>query len=180
MSSSGNSTDEIKQHIQPILDKVAVAALRAWLKTIGLSSSAYTKAAITELVAKQIAEGKLTEVALEQALIGFEEASDMRVYMFRLEDVPAGSIAQWLPARIKAMGIPITTTREFAGDKTKPMSPVYAHIEGSLLRVKWAEQHERTQLAATLNAEHSKPRAGQGIQRASTASSKPPRLCRLD
>ncbi|WP_035356353.1 hypothetical protein [Edaphobacter aggregans] len=157
MNDGRSSTDEIKERIAPILDEVAVDGLRAWLKTIGLSSSAYTKASIADLVAKQIAGGQLTEPALEQALIGFEEASDMRVYLFNLENLPSGSPAQWLPVSLNALSIPISQNRKFAGDKTRPMTPIYAQIQGALLRIKWGEQQERAKLDETTFQPVSKP-----------------------
>lgn len=141
MSREQNSTDEIRARIKPTLDKVAVRGLRAWLKSIGLSSAAYTRQTITELVAKEIAEGRLAEVALEKALIGFEESSDMRVYLFRMDELPRGDIKKWLPDRLLAAGFALTKTRIFAGSKIKPKSKVYAELEGGFLRVKWAEQH---------------------------------------
>jgi hypothetical protein len=91
MSSKQDSRDEIRARIKPTLDKVAVKGLRAWLKAIGLSSSAYTRPTITNLVADEIAEGRLAEGALEKALIGFEEASDMRIYLYRLDELSSGS-----------------------------------------------------------------------------------------
>lgn len=146
MESAGSSKDEIRQRVRPTLDRFAVKALRAWLKTIGLSSAATTRAAVTDLIVNHIAEKKLTEPALESALIGFEEASDMRIYLFRMEDGPSGDPEEWVPNRLKAMGIPFSEARVFAGDRTKPMSPVYAKLEGGLLRVKWAEQQQHAKL----------------------------------
>ena len=146
MSGQGNSSDEVKVRIKPILDEVAVDGLRAWLKSIDLPSAAYSRATITDLVAKQIASGLLAEDALEEALIGFEEASEMRIYLFRIEDVPSGKPERWLPTRLVRAGFALAKSRAFAGDKTKPMSPVYARLEGDLLRVKWAEQQQQSKL----------------------------------
>jgi hypothetical protein len=146
MNSSANSTDDIKQRIRPILDKVAVAGLRAWLRTIGLSSSATTRPTITELVAKHIAEGRLAEDALEQALIGFEEASDMRIYLFRLDEVLAQPVSQWMPNRLQDLHIPIVENRTFAVNSSSPMSPVYAQIEGARIRIKWSEEQVNRQI----------------------------------
>jgi len=142
MTTQKESRDEIRARIKPTLDKVAVKGLRAWLKAIGLSSAAYTRPTITNLVADEIAEGRLAEDALEKALIGFEEASDMRIYLYRLDELPKGETKKWLPTRLLNAGFAITKSRTFAGEKTKPMSPVYAELEGELLRMKWAEQHE--------------------------------------
>jgi hypothetical protein len=146
MASTGNSREETRARIKPVLDNVAVDGLRAWLKSIALPSAAYSRAAITDLVADQIAGGQLAEGALAEALIGFEEASDMRICLFRMEEIPSGKPERWLPTRLLKAGFALAHSRVFAGDKTKPMSPVYAHLEGGLLRVKWAEQQERSKM----------------------------------
>ena len=157
MGSDGKSTDDIKKRIKPTLDKVAVEGLRAWLKAIGLPSGAYSRVAITELVAKHIAEGQLVEAALEKALIGFEEASDMRIYLFRLEEVPSKPLSKWLPGRLITSGILPSGTRAFAFGKTKPMSPVYGELNGKLLRVKWAEEQYSAKLNDKADAVVQKP-----------------------
>src|ERR1700678_2258676 len=146
MSGQDNSTDAIRTRIKPILDRFAVKALKAWLKVILLPGTADTRATITELVVKYIAEGKLAEAALETALIGFEEASDMRVYLFRMVEATKFPPNQWLLDRLKALSIPLSDVRLFAGQRTKPMSPIYAHLEGGFLRVKWAEEHRSAKL----------------------------------
>lgn len=109
MTTQKESRDEIRARIKPTLDKVAVKGLRAWLKAIGLSSAAYTRPTITNLVADEIAEGRLAEEALEKALIGFEEASDMRIYLYRLDELPKGETKKWLPTRLLNAGFAITS-----------------------------------------------------------------------
>jgi hypothetical protein len=101
---------------------------------------------MTELVAKEIASGRLAEQALEAALIGFEEASEMRVYFFRLEGLPLKSASKWLPNRLLAEKFALTNVRSFAGNKPGPMSPVYAELVGELLRVKWTEEQQSLKL----------------------------------
>ena len=142
MAGDGKSRDQVKQRVRPILDHVAVAGLRAWLKAIGLTSSANTRPGITDLIVGHIMAGRLVEEALETALIGFEEASEMRIYPFRMEDTPSGSPSKWMPTRLEENSIPVKAERSFSGKKIKPMTPVYALLEGGQLRVKWAEQHE--------------------------------------
>jgi hypothetical protein len=150
MSSPGDSPDQIKERIKPILDQVAVEGLKAWLRSIDLYNSAQSRAVLTDWVVKCIAAGKLAEAALEAALIGFEEASDMRIYMFRLDELPSTSLgSSWLKGRLQAHEIGIAETRSFAGQKIKPMSPVYGQVEGGTLRVKWAEQQESRKLDNT-------------------------------
>ena len=111
MSSQRDSTDEIRARIKPTLDRVAVKGLRAWLKAIGLPSAAYTRPTITNLVASEIAGGKLAEGALEKALIGFEEASDMRVYLYSLDELPTTAVKNWLPTRLLTSGFALAKTR---------------------------------------------------------------------
>jgi hypothetical protein len=141
MAKDGSSESDIRQRVKPILDNVAVDGLRAWLRAIEfkLPATVISRAAITDHIVKLIAEKQLAEAALETALIGFEEASDMRIYLFRLED-EVKAARDSLAARLTQFGIPITSERKFAGEKVKPMSPIYGQIENNLLRVKWAEQ----------------------------------------
>jgi hypothetical protein len=146
MTIEGASSDDIRKRIEPTLKKVAVDGLRAWLKSVDLPSQAYSRSAITELVSKQIASGQLDEGALESALIGFEEASDMRIYLFRMEEVPSGKPEKWLPTRLVKAGFALANSRVFAGEKVRPMSPVYAQLEGGLLRVKWVEQQKQSKM----------------------------------
>ncbi len=146
MSIEENSAEAIKRRIQPTLNRFAVKALKAWLKTLDLTGTADTRATITDLVSKHIADGKLTEEALEVALIGFEEASDMRMYLFRMENGQRLPPTQWLLDRLKAMNISLSDVRVFAGERSKPMSPVYAKLEGVFLRVKWAEEQRKATL----------------------------------
>ena len=72
MGNPGNSRDEIRARIKPILDNVAVDGLRAWLRSIDLPSAAYSRAAITDLVSKQIAGkgGDLSLAVLDAAANG--------------------------------------------------------------------------------------------------------------
>jgi hypothetical protein len=102
-----------------------------------------SRAAITDHIVNLIVKKHLAEDALEAALIGFEEASDMRIYLFRMDKNDAKQSLKTLTNRLQnQFAIPIVTKRTFAGNKTHPMSPVYGHIEGDLLRIKWAEEHE--------------------------------------
>jgi len=59
-----------------------------------------------------------------------------------LNDLPRGDAKNWLPDRLLNAGFAVSTKRTFAGEREKPMSPVYAEFDGRHLRVKWAEQHQ--------------------------------------
>ena len=157
MSAEGNSREEIKERIEPVLNNVAVEGLRSWLRSIDLPTAARTRATVTDFVAEQIAKEQLAEAALEKALIGFEEASEMRIYLFRMDEMTTQPAEEWMPSRLRAEGVPLTNMRKFAGDRTKPMSPIYAEIEGGTLRVKWAEEHRMSKLNQTGDGVDFKP-----------------------
>jgi hypothetical protein len=114
--SEGNTQQDVQQRVKPILDKVAVEGLRAWLKAIGLPAPALSRASITDHIAALIVKKQLAEDALEAALVGFEEASDMRIYLFQLDDHEAKTAKKALPTRLQQFGIPLTNKRTFAGD----------------------------------------------------------------
>jgi hypothetical protein len=61
-------------------------------------------------------------------------------------DGPSGKAESWLPTRLVKAGFAVGKKRAFAGEKAKPMSPVYSHFEGGLLRVKWAEQQQQSKI----------------------------------
>lgn len=143
------SKEDIAARVKPILDKVSVEGLKAWLKAIGFKVPALSRTTITEFIVNLIAESQLAEDALEAALIGFEEASDMRIYLLQLDKADAKAAKSSLTTRLKNFGIPITNTRKFAGNRSAPMSPVYAVADGDLLRVKWAEEHTKVTINAS-------------------------------
>lgn len=145
------SKQDIANAISPILDKVSVDGLKAWLKALGFKVPVLNRTTVTDFIVYLIAKGQLAEDALEMALIGFEEASDMRIYLLRMDKGAAKAATSSLTTRLKNFGIPITHARRFAGTKSAPMSPVYAVVESDLLRVKWAEEHTRVTINANGN-----------------------------
>jgi hypothetical protein len=162
MGVQGSKAD-ITARVKPILDKVSVEGLKAWLKAIGFKVPALSRTTITEFIVNLIAEAQLAEDALEAALIGFEEASDMRIYLLRLDKADAKAAKPSLTTRLRNFGIPISNTRKFAGNRSGPMSPVYAVVEGDLLRVKWAEEHTKVTLNASSNGLNEKPVARRAV-----------------
>jgi hypothetical protein len=109
---------------------------------VGLPSST-SRPVIEQLISQSIAKEELVESALEFALIGFEEASDKRVYLFNL----FGREASTLPSSLMSMiGGNVSDVRKFSGDSVKPMTPVYAEFSGSDLRIKWTEEHTEVKL----------------------------------
>ena len=151
MSKSGTPTPEqiagIKKDILPVLKKVSTRAIKAWLRTRNLADTGSTEDQLADRVAKHIAEGALTVSVLEDALIGFEESSGKRVYLFTFDE-KAGTPASWLPQRLSALSIPQPTKRKLAGDHPKPMTAVYSALDGNVLRVKWSEEHTDVKLGA--------------------------------
>jgi hypothetical protein len=106
------SVEQIQKRIKPLLDARSVDSLAAWLKTVSLPSSK-SRPVIEELIAKSIASGDLVESALERALIGFEESSDMRILLFTLEDVKHGKADKWMPSILSEFSIPAQAAAGF-------------------------------------------------------------------
>ncbi len=130
---------EIKKRVAPIVAKTTIQSLRAWLKTRGLKSTATSKDDLVNRVTSLISKKELEESTLEAALIGFEEATGKRIYLFKLENLPLGAVASWIPTRLAEFSIPPPSQRQLAGTRSKPMSPVYSELNGDVLRVKWTE-----------------------------------------
>lgn len=129
----------VRSRINPTLSKVSAAGLRAWLKTQGHSAPSGPKSVLTDSIAKMVIQKTLAEDTLEKALIGFEEASGKRIYLYALVDLPSGPPSKWLPARLAANSIPLSTSRSLSGHRTKPMTPIYGELNAGVLRVKWTE-----------------------------------------
>jgi hypothetical protein len=134
-----------KSRISPIIAKISGPGLKAWLKTRGLSSTAPTKDDLANRVTKLVTDGELDEAALEAALIGFEESSGKRIYMFHFEK---SSDLSWpsLAKRMADLSIPQPSSRQLGGDRSKPMSAVYSTFENDVLRIKWAERQKKVTL----------------------------------
>lgn len=158
MSASQDVAAEIRGRISPTLASVSNAGLSAWLRTIGIQCPvAPSKAVLTELITSLIVREELAEAALEQVLIGFEEASGKRIYLFNLDGLPTAPVQDWLPARFNALSIPVSSVRQFAGKTTKPMTAVYGEINGNLIRVKWAEEQYHVTIDPKTNKVDLKP-----------------------
>lgn len=137
--------EQLRKRVTPILEKVSGPGLTAWLKSRGLRSSAPKREELTNRVVKLIGDGELKEETLETALIGFEEASGKRIYLFDFVG-PDQAANSSLTKRLHALSIPAFGTRKLAGDRPKPMSAIYSHLEHHILRVKWAEQQTKVKL----------------------------------
>ena len=126
------------KEIEGLTDGVAIAAIRAWLKSRQLESSAGSKTAIAQRLAANVASGKLTIGEVKDFLIGVEESAAKRVYLFRISD--QNSKFKLKSALVEA-DIPLEE-RRLASPKTvsKPKA-IYATVDGNRVRVKWAEMH---------------------------------------
>ena len=143
----------IKERIAPIIKGVSGTALKAWLKTRSLPSTAATKEALANRVAKLVADGDLKEDELETALIGFEEASGKRIYLFCFERNEGDFTVAAVSTRLTTLSIPAPSVRKLAGDRSKPMTAIYSTFDKGVLRVKWAERQKRV----TLNEQTDQP-----------------------
>ena len=111
----GESKAEITARINPTLNKVSVDGLKAWLKAIGFQVPVLSRTTVADFIAGLIAEGQLAEDALEVALIGFEEASDMRMYLLQLDAADVKAAKNSVATRLKSLGIPNNRQKEVCG-----------------------------------------------------------------
>jgi hypothetical protein len=143
----------IKKRLAPVIKDVSGPALKAWLKTRSLTSTAATKDDLANRLTKLVADGELKEAEIEAALIGFEESSGKRVYLFHFDPTEGNFSTAALNKRLAALSVPLPATRKLAGDKAKPMTAVYSTLEKDVLRVKWSERQKKV----TLNEQTDQP-----------------------
>lgn len=143
----------LRKRITPVIKDVSGPALKAWLKTRSLTSTAATKDDLANRLTKLITDGQLKEEELEAALIGFEESSGKRVYLSHFDETDGDFSAAALTKRLVALSIPLPASRKLAGDKAKPMTAVYSTFDGNVLRIKWSERQKKV----TLNEQTDQP-----------------------
>ena len=90
-----------------------------------------------------MADGDLKEGELEGALIGFEEASGKKVYLFHFEQNEGDFTAAAVITRLTALSVPAPSVRKLAGDQSNPMTAVYSTLSEGKLRIKWSERQKR-------------------------------------
>lgn len=137
----------IKKRITPVIKDVSGPALKAWLKTRSLTSTAATKDDLANRLTKLVADGELKEAEIEAALIGFEESSGKRVYLFHFDESEGKFSPAALNKRLTALSVPLPSSRKLAGDKAKPMTAIYSTLDKDVLRIKWSERQKKVTLS---------------------------------
>lgn len=126
------------KQIESLTEGVAIAAIRAWLKSRQLESSAGSKTGIAQRLAASIASGKLTIEALKDFLIGVEESSAKRVYLFRILEQESKFKIR---SALAEAGIPLEEQRLASPKSVHKPKAIYATVDGNRVRAKWAEMH---------------------------------------
>lgn len=137
MATAAPSVDQVRK----ILGNYSIASIRNWLKRCDLPHSANSRDEIVERVYGLIAKEELTVAGLVAAMIGIEEASSKRTFLYRIPH-SANDIAR-IDKQLADLKTPLSNERISSLDP-KPTTKVVYVINGSKeLRAKWTELHKR-------------------------------------
>jgi hypothetical protein len=128
-------------HIKKVLGSYSIASIRNWLKRCELPSSANSRDEIAERVHGLIEKGSLTLAGLVAAMIGIEEASSKRTFLYSIPH-SASDLAK-INKQLADLKVTVSNERIPSSDP-KPTTKVVYVINGpDELRVKWNEMHKR-------------------------------------
>jgi len=96
---------------------------------------------LAERILGHLKNGKLTLEGFEAAMIGIEEASSKRTFLFRIPHGPA-DLAR-IDKQLSDLKVPLSHQRIRASNPVPVPKVVYAINTPEELRIKWTEQHKR-------------------------------------
>jgi hypothetical protein len=137
--------NKIRGAVEQLLKGASIASVRSLLKSKGKQSTATSRRALTDLVAKLIEETALTFAEVEEGIIGIEEAGGKRIFLF---DIQGSVTLDKVKRRLSDLGLVVSGKRERAVPKAKP-SIVYVSLVGNILRVKWTEIHKKLKIVVS-------------------------------
>ena len=137
MTDPGPSLEDVRK----IIGTYSIASVSNWLKRCDLPSSAHSRDEIAARVYGLIEKGDLTIEGLTAAMIGIEEASSKRTFLFKVSHSPID--LKKVDKQLADMKVTLSTVRAPATHPKSIPHVVYA-INGPIeLRVKWTELHKR-------------------------------------
>ena len=132
-----------RAQIEKAIGDISIAALRSWLKSQELPSSAQTRDEITERFKKLLDENKLSWETLEKGITGIEEASAKRITLctIGIEGLKQITDPELFKKHLRKLKINPSSDALLAPRLPAKSTFVY-YIDGpSQLRAKWAETH---------------------------------------
>lgn len=127
--------------VREIMGNFSVDSVRNWLKRCGLPSTAHSRAELITRVHDLILQEKLTEDGLNAAIVGIEEASAKRTFLYRIP-IDASSLTR-IDKQLADLNVPISGAAARAVHPVQKPKLVYAINNEDELRAKWTELHTR-------------------------------------
>jgi hypothetical protein len=128
-------------HIKKVLGSYSIASIRNWLKRCELPSTANSREEIAEKVHGLIVKGSLTLAGLVAAMIGIEEASSKRTFLYSIPH-STKDLAR-IDKQLNDLKVVISKERVPSSDPRPTTKVVYVINGPDELRVKWNEMHKR-------------------------------------
>ena len=129
------------EQIKKLLGSYSIASIRNWLKQKELTHTANTRDALAERVRGLIAKGTLTLDEVKQGMIGIEESSSKRTFLYRLSKTKT-DLAK-IDQQLVALKIKLSTERSLSTTPSQTTKLVYVINSPKMLRAKWNELHTR-------------------------------------
>jgi hypothetical protein len=127
--------------VRKVLGKYSIASISNWLKRCELPSSASSRDEMVVKIHRLIEKGDLTLDGLVAAMIGIEEASSKRTYLYRVPCTPDALAG--IDKQLADLKVSLTTDRVAATSPSATVKVVYVINGPDELRVKWTELHTR-------------------------------------
>jgi len=137
MTASAPSLEQIRKTI----GNYSIASIRNWLKRCDVPHTANTRNEIAERVHNAITKGDITLDGLVAAMIGIEEASSKRTFLYRIPNTPDD--IEHISQQLADLKMKLSTERIAASSPTPTTKVVYVINGPEELRVKWTELHKR-------------------------------------
>lgn len=127
--------------LKNLLAGYTVAHIRGWLKRCELPSSAGTRDELIKKVHEFLTDGKLTMEGLEAALIGIQEATSKRTFLYQIGTSPKD--LERIDKQLSDLKTLFSLKPRLAPYPTETTKVVYVVNGDTELRAKWTELHVR-------------------------------------
>lgn len=127
--------------LKTLLTRYSVAHIRNWLKRCDLPSSAGTREELIKKLHEYLTGGQLTMDGLEAALLGIQEASNKRTFLYEIGTTPKD--LERMEKQLADLKTVFAVKPILASYPTEATKFVYVTNSETELRAKWTELHTR-------------------------------------
>jgi hypothetical protein len=129
------------EQVKKLLGSYSIASIRNWLKQKDLVHTANTRDALAERVRSLISKGELTVDEVKQGMIGIEESSSKRTFLYRISKTKTS--LDKIDQQLMALKIKLSSERTQSSSPSETTKIVYVMNGPKALRAKWNEMHIR-------------------------------------